>query len=330
MRNKIFYLLVSVSLGVVVLGGYRFFAPQKTAERIPTPKKVSLRLKWLDQAQFAGYYLANSRGFYKEEGLAVETNPGGPDISPVQMVVTGVNDFGITGADQLILSREKGLPLVALAVLYKDSPVTILSLKDKGIEKPKDLEGKRVAVVYGRDEEVIYRTLLAKEGVDVRKITEVPSQASPTEVVDKVDARVGYELNCVILLTLMGYEVNAIKPRDYGIKFYGDTLFTTEALVKSNPQLVRSFVRASLKGWAAALADPTVGVEEVMKINSTLDRNHQTQFLSQSVPLVTGKGKIGYSEASVWEGMQETLISQGLLKRRVDLGKVYTNEFLEE
>ncbi|MDP3093595.1 MAG: ABC transporter substrate-binding protein [bacterium] len=88
-------------------------------------KKVSLRLKWINQAQFSGFYMANKLGFYAENGLDVGIYPGGPDISPVQMVVTGVNDFGITGADQILLAREKGVPIVALAVIYKQSPVAI-------------------------------------------------------------------------------------------------------------------------------------------------------------------------------------------------------------
>lgn len=329
MTKKFLYILIAVSMIIVGFFNHKFFQITKKGEDFKQITNISLRLKWLDQAQFAGYYMANKYGFYKDKGLDVEIYPGGPDISPVQMVVTGVNDFGITGADQIILAREKGVPLVALAVLYKDSPVTILSLKEKGIEKPKDLEGKKVAVVYGRDEEVIYRALLAKEGVDSKKINEVPSIASPTEVIDQVDARVGYELNCAVLLSLMGYEINMIKPRDYNLRFYGDTLFTTEDMIRKNPELVRSFVQASLKGWKEALDNPESAIEEVLRINNTLNREHQVRFLAQSIPFITNKGKIGYSEKNVWEEMQEILLAQGIQKQRVNLDDIFTNEFLE-
>ncbi|MBU4274742.1 ABC transporter substrate-binding protein [Patescibacteria group bacterium] len=331
MKKKIIYIVIIVVIIVVV--GFLSYESLKNerlmGEQGNKLEKVSLRLKWVDQAQFAGYYLTKSQGLYERKGLEVEISPGGPDISPAQMVAAGVNNFGITGADQIILVRAKGVPLVALAVLYKDSPVTILSLKEKGIESPKDLEGKKVAVVYGRDEEVIYRALLAKEGVDSSKIDEVPSMPSPTEVIYSVDARVGYELNCPILLNLMGYEVNLIKPRDYGIRFYGDTLFTTEKMIKENPELVRNFVKASIDGWKMALQNPEMAIDEVLKINSTLNREHQSRFLAASVPIIIGRGEIGYSEKKVWEEIQDTLIAQGMLKDAVDIDKVFTNEFLK-
>jgi NitT/TauT family transport system substrate-binding protein len=329
-KKNIYIAMVIMLIIAISFFGYTMLKNEKSlGEKGNKIEKISLRLKWVDQAQFAGYYLAKSQGLYGRKGLEVEINPGGPDISPAQMVVAGVNNFGITGADQIILARAKGVPLVAIAVLYKDSPVTILSLKEKGIESPKDLEGKKVAVVYGRDEEVVYRALLAKEGVNSSKIDEVPSMSSPTEVIYSVDARVGYELNCPILLNLMGYEVNLIKPRDYGIRFYGDTLFTTEKMIKENPELVRNFVKASIDGWKMALQNPEMAIDEVLKINSTLDREHQSRFLAASVPIITGRKEIGYSEKKVWEEIQDTLIAQGMLKNVVDIDKVFTNEFLE-
>lgn len=332
MKNKrVTYTVAAIAVVfVVIFLGYKILQGEKPLEQGEKKiEKVSLRLKWVDQAQFAGYYLAKSQGLYEKRGLAVEINPGGPDISPVQMVTTGVNDFGITGADQIILAREKGVPLVALAVIYKESPVVIISLKEKNIEKPKDLEGKKVAVVYGRDEEVIYRALLAKEGVNSSKIKEVPSMASPTEIISQVDARVDYELNGGILMPLGGYAINMIKPRDYGLHFYADTIFTTEEMVKKNPELVRNFIQATIEGWKLAFSNKELAVEEVMRINKTLNREHQTRFLANSEPLIVGQDKIGQSSQKVWEAMQEMLLSQGALKKPIDLSQVYTSKFLD-
>lgn len=206
-------------------------------------KSISLRLKWLDQAQFSGYYLAKSQGLYKDKGLEVTINQGGPEIAPVQMVVSNVNQFGITGADQILLAREKGIPVVALAVIYKDTPVAIGSLKGKNFKTPQDLLGKRVGMIYGRDEETIYKALLEKTKVDRKKINEVALIAGLSQLTSgKIDAQILYEINEPILLEQQGFEVNLIKPRDYGVKFYADTLFTTEDMIKNNPDLVRKFV----------------------------------------------------------------------------------------
>lgn len=325
-KIKVLILLVLIiGVGYLVIGGKIF---QKKGNN--QLDEVSLRLKWIDQVQFTGYYVANSQGLYAKRGLKVEINPGGPDISPVQMVTTGVNDFGITGADQIILARKKGVPLVALAVLYKESPVVMISLKESGIKTPKDFEGKKVAVVYGRDEEIIYRTLLKKANVDTEKIEEVPCMFNASQLIGKeVDAQVGYETNEVVLLNKEGYDLNVIRPRDYDIKFYADTLFTTEEMIEKNPELVRKFVQASIEGWKIALSNPEAAVDEVIKVNSTLDRAHQSKFLEYSTPLITNYGEIGYSDGLVWEEMASVLSSQGLLEGSIDINKSFTNEFLQ-
>lgn len=104
-------------------------------DSIQSLTKVSVRLKWIHQAQFAGYYYAKEQDLYKSSGLDVELLPGGPDISPIQAVVSRSSDFGIIGADQIILARSKGVPVVAVAVIYKKSPVALHLLK-KAVYSP--------------------------------------------------------------------------------------------------------------------------------------------------------------------------------------------------
>lgn len=319
----LFFSVLLITSLIIVGIKYR----QKGEEEL---KKTSLRLKWIDQAQFAGFYMARKEGFYAKSGLDVEIYPGGPDISPVQMVVTGANDFGITGADQIILAREKGVPIVAVAVIYKQSPVAIGALKEKNIKSPHDLEGKRMGVVYGRDEEIIYRALLTKEGVDSSKIQEIPVIAGISQITtDKFDAQILYEINEPFLLEQNGFEIDLIKPRDYGINFYADTVFTTEKMVREHPDLVRNFIKASIAGWEKAIENPDSAVEEVMRVNTLLDKQHQTKFFQASISLVEAGEKIGQSEKQTWEEMQEILINQKILNNPIEIDKAFTNEFLD-
>ncbi|MDP2864164.1 MAG: ABC transporter substrate-binding protein [bacterium] len=322
---KKFFFIFGVIITLCLIGVSSFLILNKPKET----EKVSLRLKWLDQAQFAGFYMAKGEGLYQKKGLDVEIFPGGPDISPIQMVATGANDFGITGADQIILAREKGVPVVALAVIYRKSPVAVGSLAKKNIKSPNDLEGKRVGVVYGRDEEVIYRALLSKTGVDSTKIQEVPVIAGISQITsDKFDAQILYEINEAILLKQEGHEVNLIKPRDYGLTFYADTLFTTEKMLKERSDVVRNFVEASIDGWETAIANQETAIDEVLRINNSLDRGHQERFLQASIPLIESSQSIGYSEKKIWEEIQDILLSQNLLKQPIDVDKAFTNEFL--
>lgn len=300
-------IFLAISAGII----YKVSINKKISMKKDEPKleDVSLRLKWINQAQFSGYYLASSQKLYADKGLNVEINPGGPDISPVQMVATGVNDFGITGADQIILAREKGIPLVALAVIYKNSPIVVMSLAEKNIKEPKDLIGKKVEVVYGRDEEVIYDIFLKKAGIDRKTIKEMPTLTDFSVITSgQSDARVEYKLNGCVLLSLQGFNLNIMEPSDYGVKFYADTLFTTEKMLREKPEIVRKFVQASIEGWKMAIADQPKAIDELMKINSALNREHQAKFLEQSVPLMTGDGEIGYSDKKVWTEMQEALL----------------------
>ena len=123
---------------------------------------VTVRLKWFNQAQFAGFYVAQEKGFYKSAGLDVNIQPGGPDFPAVQMVAGGNEQFGVTGADQILIARSKGVPVVALAVIYRRNPFVLFSLAKSGIKTPADWVGKKVGVKIGGNEELIYRAVLAK------------------------------------------------------------------------------------------------------------------------------------------------------------------------
>jgi NitT/TauT family transport system substrate-binding protein len=211
---------------------------------------VTVRLKWFNQAQFAGFYVAQQNGYYKAAGLDVNIQPGGPDFPAVQMVTGGSEQFGVTGADQILIARSKGVPVVALAVIYRRNPFVLFSLTKSGIKTPADFAGKTVGVKIGGNEELIYRAVLAKAGIDKAKLTEMPVKFDITPLLTgTVDVWPGYLINDVLAAKEKGFDVNVIYPADFGIDLYADTLFTTEKMLKEKPEVVRNFVAATLKGW---------------------------------------------------------------------------------
>ena len=321
----IVFLLTLTAFGLFILLGNKI----ARKEKIDNLQKVSVRLKWVHQAQFAGFYVAKEKGFYRDQGLDVTLNPAGPDISPIQMVLSGIDDFGIIGSDQIMLAREKGVPIVAISVIYKKSPVALASLKGKNITSPGDLEGKTVAVVYGKDEESIYRAMLEKSGIDRNKIHEVPLTFDLSQITsDKVDSQIVYEINEPVLLEQKGYQVDLIKPRDYGVNFYSDTLFTTEENIRSKPDVVRKLVMATIAGWNEALNYPEETTNIVLKFNPVLDYEHQLKFLKLSSPLIKDDGEIGRFDEVILREMGHLLIEQGVMKKEVDLEKGFSNKFL--
>lgn len=291
---------------------------------------TSVRLKWVCQAQFAGFYTAKAKGYYETRGLNVEIEPAGPNISPIQSVVSGVNEFGIAGAEEIITSIDNGVPIVAIAVIYRETPEALTSLKEKNITKPEDLLGKTVGVIYGNDEN-LYRTFLKNNGIEEKEIEEVPAITGVSQILtNKVDAKMAYEMNDPILLKLQGKEVNVLRFRDYGVNVYADTIFTTKEMIKNNPEKVRDFVNASIEGWKTAIENPEEAIEELLRVNSTLNYEHQLGYLNESIPIICTDEKIGVSDPAIWENMIKDLYDFGIIKNKINVNDVFTNEFIEQ
>jgi NitT/TauT family transport system substrate-binding protein len=287
---------------------------------------VTVRLKWYNQAQFAGFYVAQEKGYYKASGLTVNIQPGGPDFPAVQMVAGGNEQFGVTGADQILIARSKGVPVVALAVIYRRNPFVLFSLKKSGIKTPADFAGKKVGVKIGGNEELIYRAVLAKAGIDKSKFTEIPVKFDITPLLaGAIDVWPGYLINEVLAAKEKGFAVNIIRPADYGIDLYADTLFTTEKMLKEKPDVVRKFVAATLKGWNAAIAAPEDAAKITVKYGDKLTYAHELAMMQASVPLLKPDGKpLGFMDEAGWNSAQKLLLAAGFQKDPVDVTKAFT------
>src|SRR6202167_1661334 len=237
---------------------------------------VTVRLKWFNQAQFAGFYVAQEKGFYKAAGLDVNVQPGGPDFPAIQMVAGGNEQFGVTGAEQILIARSKGVPVVALAAIFRRNPFVLFSLAKSGIKTPADYVGKNIGVKIGGNEELIYRAVIAKAAVDKSKLNEVPVKFDISPLLaGTIDVWPGYLINEVLAAKEKGFDVNVVSPTDYGIDLYADTLFTTEKMLAERPDVVRKFVTATLKGWADATAAPDEAAQITVKYGTKLSYDHE-------------------------------------------------------
>ncbi len=287
---------------------------------------VTVRLKWFNQAQFAGFYVAQQSGYYKAAGLDVNIQPGGPDFPAVQMVAGGNEQFGVTGADQILIARSKGVPVVALAVIYRRNPFVLFSLAKSGIKAPADFVGKTIGVKIGGNEELIYRAVLAKAGVDKSKLTEMPVKFDITPLLSgTVDVWPGYLINEVLAAKEKGFDVNIVYPADFGIELYADTLFTTEKMLKEKPDVVRSFVAATLKGWDAAIAAPEEAAKITVKFGDKLTYDHELAMMKASLPLLKPDSKpVGFMDEAGWSSMQGFLLGAGFQKQPVNVAAAFT------
>jgi NitT/TauT family transport system substrate-binding protein len=287
---------------------------------------VTVRLKWFNQAQFAGFYVAKDNGFYKAAGLDVNVQPGGPDFPAIQMVAGGNEQFGVTGADQILIARSKGVPVVALAVIYRRNPFVLFSLAKSGIKTPADYVGKKVGVKIGGNEELIYRAVMAKAGIDKSKVTEIPVKFDMTPLLSgDIDVWPGYLINEVLAAKEKGFDVNIVAPADYGIDLYADTLFTTEKMLKEKPDVVKKFVAATLQGWNAAIAAPEEAAKITIKYGDKLNVDHELAMMKASIPLLKPDNKpFGYMDEAGWSSAQKLLLGAGMQKDPVNVAAAFS------
>ena len=295
-------------------------------------QEITVKLKWLHQAQFAGNYVAVEKGFYANEKLKVNLGPFSFEDPTIDSVVNGTAVFGITGADELILARSKGLTLKAFAVIYKINPVCAYSLKESGITNPQDFIGKNIGLERGTNVEILYYAMMGKLDINRSQINELTIGYDATELLNGItDVSTGYLINEPHQVIEAGYEVNTILIADYGVNMYADVLFATEDTINNNPELVEKFLRATLEGWQYAIDHNGEAIDIVLEYVTNGSRSHEMYMLNSSIPLIqTGETPIGWMKKDEWMQAQDILLEQNITDAEINIGDVYTMDFLEK
>ncbi|MBU2600872.1 MAG: ABC transporter substrate-binding protein [Actinobacteria bacterium] len=296
----------------------------------PPPTPITVQLAWTHQSNFSGFYAAEQRGFYAAEGLAVTFVEGGPQVDLLSPVLDGTAQFGVTGADELIKARAQGRPVRALATIYRRSPVVYISLAELGITRPQEFAGKTIRVAPNLIASL--HAMTARVGVPPDQYDEVtlPSDLAAFAT-GEVPVWGGFIDGLAVAAQQAGYEINIVYPDDYGVHFYGHTVFATDDFIEQNPDLVLRFVRATLQGWDYIIQDPEQNGDLVALYNPTADVALENLRMSIMLPLVnTGQDHIGWMRPETWTGMEKTLREQGVITQPLDVTQVYTLQFLEE
>lgn len=294
--------------------------------------EIVVQLKWVHQAQFAGFYVALERGYYAEENISVTLVEGGAGIDAMQQVISGVAEFGVAAPEKLIWASNFGSPVLAIATVFRLNPTVFISLQSSGIKRPSDLAGRSAAVLGVDEFETQLRAMFNRLGLDIDQAELVPHTYDLTGFyVGEVDSIAVYSTGGLIRSRQAGHELNLIWPDDYGVHLYSDTIITTDTLIDENPGLVTRFLRATLRGWRDAIEDPEAAVAITLNYARESDDELQLAMMYASLPLVhTGRDQIGWMRAEIWESMHEMLLAQGILDQPADLSSVYTMQFLHE
>lgn len=215
--------------------------------------EVNLQLKWKHQFQFAGYYAAVEKGFYKRAGLKVNIIPDKPNLDVIEQVVSGKAEYGVSFPD-LLVKHSKGYPVVVLAAIFQHSPYILFTDKTKSITSPQNLVGETIMLRKESSAEII--AMLINEGV-YNKINIINHTWNFEDIINKeVSGAAAYITDKSYIKEKIEDYFSIIKPITYGIDFYGDCLFTSEEEIKNNPERVAAFLDASLQGWKYAFENP--------------------------------------------------------------------------
>jgi len=247
---------------------------------------VTIQLKWVAQAQFAGYFVAKDKGFYKESGLDVTINPGGPDVAPPQVIAGGGADVVVDWMPSALASREKGVPLVNISQTFKHSGLELVCRKDTGIKTPQDLKGKTVGIWYGGNE-YPFLNWMSKLGFPT---TGGPDGVTVLKQGFNVDPILQKQADCVSAMTYNeywqiidgGYNPSDLVVFNYekeGVATLEDGLYAMEPKLK-DPAFVTKmarFVKASVRGWEYAREHEDEAVKIILATDTTGAKTEKDQ-----------------------------------------------------
>ena len=293
---------------------------------------VSVQLKWVHQAQFGGLYLAQEKGYYLDENLAVTLIEGGSDIDPIEAVLNGKAQIGISGPSEVFLAKDSGAAIKVIATIFQRNPAVFVAMGDSGITSPYDFVGKKIAVQGNEDYEIQLEAMLKKLGITLDQVDLVPHTYETSDLTEgQVDVQGYYSTGGLLRLRNAGNQVNLIWPDDYGLHLNSDCIFTTDEFISNNPDLIERFLRATLKGWQYAIGNVDETVDATLKYALEEDRGLQAQMMEANIPLIhTGDVEIGWIDVGVWQNMQKILLDKGLLQSEVNLDEVLYPDFIQD
>lgn len=281
--------------------------------------KVTLQLKWVTQAQFAGYYVAKDKGFYKEAGLDVTIKAGGPDINPSQVIAGGGADVIVDWMPSALATREKGVPLVNISQVFQRSGMQLTCRNDSGVKSPADFKGKTLGVWFFGNE-YPFMSWMDKLGL------KTDGSAGGVKVLKQgfnVDPLLQKQAACISTMTYNEYwqlidagmkpeSMTVFKYEDQGVATLEDGLYTTEKAL-ADPKMAANlakFVKASLKGWDYAIKNQAEAVKIVLKNDASgaQTEKHQARMMGEVAKLVQG-GSLGKLDPKAYERTVATLMT---------------------
>ncbi len=295
---------------------------------------VILRLNFTPWAMHAQYFAALEQGFYAEEGLNVEIRPAAAGQQNEALIATGREHFGVSNADSFIKARSAGLPVVAVMADQPDTPFSIITLEENPIHGPEDMAGMKLSWfpsnVPGLVEPVFRAGGLT--GSDIEFVTVSRGSEQQLLVAGAVDAIFGFFYGQALTLNHMGHPTRVFPVRDYGVEFQGNIIYTSDALVENDPELVERFLRATLRGLIWTKDNMDQAMDYIIAASPDRDHGLEVEKLEMIYEFYNTEDYadfFGQMHEWKWQTSIDTLAETGDLERIPEPSELFTNRFLE-
>jgi ABC-type nitrate/sulfonate/bicarbonate transport system substrate-binding protein len=282
--------------------------------------KATMQLGWIANVENMGEFVSEEKGYYDAEGLDLTIEPGGPAVSVEPLVVGGKALVGLSQPDNVARARANGGKLKVIAATFQKNPSAVMSLASKPIKSPQELVGKKLGMQ--QEGAPIYDAFFKLNGIDPKSITYVPVQFDPAPLVSgEVDAFASFQTNQPIQLKTQGIDTVTFLLSDFGFNLYSDAVIVSEETLADagKRDTVTKILRATIKGWQDALADPAGAAKLVVEKygqSLNLDLNAQTLTAQAEVPLIqtdetNANGLLSMSAAGIQQNIA-TLQASGI------------------
>jgi NitT/TauT family transport system substrate-binding protein len=331
MLKKLVLLMLGLAIILPACGSLQRSSEPVEGVTNDTLTHIRLPIGYIANIQFAPFYVAIEKGYFKEAGIEIEMDYSF-ETDGVKLVGAGELPFAVVSGEQVLLARSQEVPVTYVAAWYQQYPISVVAKREAGIVSTEDLKGRTIGLpgLFGANY-IGLRALLFSAGLSESDVNleEIGFNQVELFVTGKQDIVVGYAANEPIQLKAQGFDVTELRVADY-VELAANGILASEKVIAENPKLVSAFVGAFLKGLQYTLENP----DEAYNLSATyipnfadLDEAVQKEILSTSAEMWQ-TDRLGYSDPQAWENMQNILIEMGLVTEELDLSKAFTNSFV--
>jgi NitT/TauT family transport system substrate-binding protein len=317
--------------------GAALVAGSRVKPALASTEKINFQLDWIAYGRHAPYYTALDKGFYSKRGLDVSIAQGRGTLQGIRTLVAGQSQFIFQDIGVMMSVRAKdGVRMKALACMYQRTPHTLFYIKNKGISKPKDLEGRTIAFSPGDSPKLMFPAFAKANGIDESKVKWLsvdPNSKNAVLLNGNVDGMVTYVFTLPVLQKAAkpGDEVGTFVYSDWGADFYSNGIGAMEDYIKAKPDVTRNFVQATMEGVSFTLANPAESIAILKKHQPQLDEEtalKEVEILRRLISSESSKKQLGSMSREMMAATQDLMVKYLDLGKHLPLDEVFTNEFL--